>query len=97
MSTSRHIRLSITRQPTMEADVNLENVSIRERLMRFLFGPMKDLTLIVPGHDVDGVTITRAACEPADDLSDDELDALAASMTRHPSKRSRALVGGEGK
>lgn len=58
---------------------------------------MKDLTLIVPGHDVDGVTITRAACESADDLSDDELDALAASMARHPSNRSHALVGGEGK
>lgn len=39
MSTSRHIRLSITREPNMEADVNLAKVSIRERLMRFLFGP----------------------------------------------------------
>lgn len=94
--SSRHIRLSITPEPDPGADVNLAKMRLRERLMRFLFGPMRELTLIVPGHQVSGVTITRGQVDSSD-LNDEELDALAASMARHPAGKRRGLKRGETK
>lgn len=92
--SSRHIRLSISPQPDPDADVSLAKMRLRERLMRWLFGPMQDLMLIVPGHEVDGVTITRTKqAEPA--LSDEELEELAASITRHPAGNALTLESGE--
>ena len=81
--SSRQIRLSISPQPDPDADVSLAKMRLRERLMHWLFGPMQDLMLIVPGHEVDAVTITcTKQAEPA--LSDEELEELAASITRRP-------------
>ncbi|MCD4557005.1 hypothetical protein [Schaalia sp. lx-100] len=77
--TGRHVRVGIAEAPNPAADVNLARVNIRERIMRWLFGPMNELTVIVPGRRVHDVTLSRRSAKPAVDEA-----ALNASIERHP-------------
>lgn len=97
--TGRHVKVGISPAPNPNADVNLAQMSLRERLMRWLFGPMQDVTLIVPGHKVDDVTVTttrqHAQEEAEAELSDDDLMALADAITRHPAGSKLNHSGGD--
>lgn len=55
--------------------VTYRKVSVRERLMRFMFGDKLRLTVIVPGDSVDELNIT----EKGEDFYDDELETASGS------------------
>ncbi len=55
MQHSLHI--SVTRQRDTGGVVAIRNVSVRERLLRFLLGTKQKLTIVVPGDTVSGIEI----------------------------------------
>ncbi|MBR2822919.1 MAG: hypothetical protein IKE24_04460, partial [Clostridia bacterium] len=46
-----------TRQPDLGGVVAIRRVSVRERLLRFLLGEKRKLTILVPGDTVSGIEI----------------------------------------
>ena len=58
----RHtLQISVLRKPVNGGAVSVRRVSIRERLMRFLFGDTVRLTVIVPGNSVEELSIREIA------------------------------------
>ena len=58
----RHtLRISVSKKPVNGGAVSVRRVSIRERLMRFLFGDTVRLTVIVPGNSVEELSIKEIA------------------------------------
>ena len=51
------LRISVTRQWEPKGVVAVRNVSVRERLLRFLLGKKQKLTILVPGDTVSGIEI----------------------------------------
>ena len=79
--TARHLRIGIGREPHPDATVNVARRSIRERILNFLFGPLREVTLVVPGRRVEDITIIRRN-------DSDDLMALADAIRNHPAGRS---------
>ena len=52
-----NLQISVTRQRDPGGMVAIRNVSIRERLLRFLLGTKQKLTIVVPGDMVSGIEI----------------------------------------
>ena len=50
------VKVSITKEPK-PCLVSTKKVSIREKILRFFFGPIKDLTLIIAGDNVELTTV----------------------------------------
>ena len=46
------LRISVSKEPADGGIVSCRNVSVRERLVRFLLGEKRSLTIIVPGGSV---------------------------------------------
>lgn len=58
----RHtLQISVSKKPVNGGAVSVRRVSIRERLMRFLFGDTVRLTVIVPGNTVEELSIREIA------------------------------------
>lgn len=58
----RHtLQISVSKKPVNGGAVSVRCVSIRERLMRFLFGDTVRLTVIVPGNSVEELSIKEIA------------------------------------
>ena len=58
----RHtLQISVSKKPVNGGAVSVRRVSIRERLMRFLFGNTVRLTVIVPGNSVEELSIREIA------------------------------------
>lgn len=58
----RHtLQISVSKKPVNGGTVSVRRVSIRERLMRFLFGDTIRLTVIVPGNSVEELSIKEIA------------------------------------
>ncbi len=58
----RHtLQISVSKKPVNGGAVSVRRVSIRERLMRFLFGDTVRLTVIVPGNSVEELSIREIA------------------------------------
>jgi len=58
----RHtLQISVSKKPVNGGAVSVRRVSIRERLMRFLFGDTVRLTVIVPGNSVEELSIKEIA------------------------------------
>ena len=58
----RHtLQISVSKKPVNGGAVSVRSVSIRERLMRFLFGDTVRLTVIVPGNSVEELSIREIA------------------------------------
>lgn len=58
----RHtLQISVSKKPMNGGAVSVRRVSIRERLMRFLFGDTVRLTVIVPGNSVEELSIKEIA------------------------------------
>ncbi len=51
------LQISVSKKPVNGGAVSVRRVSIRERLMRFLFGDTVRLTVIVPGNSVEELSI----------------------------------------
>ena len=55
------LQISVSKKPANGGAVSVRRVSIRERLMRFLFGDTVRLTVIVPGNSVEELSIREIA------------------------------------
>ena len=53
-----NLRISVTRHPDTGGVVAIRSVSIRERLLRFLLGEKRKLTILVPGDTISGIEIS---------------------------------------
>ena len=54
------LRISVSRRPQSGGVVAIRNVSVRERLLRFLLGEKHKLTILVPGDTVSDIEMVRA-------------------------------------
>ena len=52
-----NVTISISKEPKRNAIVTCQNVSIREKFLRFLFGDLRNVTILVPGNSVSEVAI----------------------------------------
>lgn len=60
----RHtLRISVSKEPPGGGIVSCRHVTIRERLVRFLLGDKRRLTVIVPGDSVKTLTIIEEGGE----------------------------------
>lgn len=55
------LQISVSKKPVNGGAVSVRNVSVRERLMCFLFGEKVRLTVIVPGNTVEELSIREIA------------------------------------
>lgn len=55
------LQIRVSKEPVNSGAVSIRNVSVRERLMRFLFGDKVKLTVIVPGNSVEELSIHEVA------------------------------------
>ncbi len=55
----QNLRICVTRQHDPGGVVAIRCVSIRERLLRFLLGEKRKLTILVPGDTVSGIEINN--------------------------------------
>jgi len=55
------LQISVSKKPVNSGAVSVRRVSVRERLMRFLFGDTVRLTVIVPGNSVEELSIREVA------------------------------------
>jgi hypothetical protein len=53
------LKISVSRKPIEGGVVRCRRVSMRERLLRYLFGEKSRLMVIVPGDSVECVSITE--------------------------------------
>lgn len=53
------LKISVSRKPRTDGVVALRNVTVRERLLRFLFGDSQKLTILVPGDSVEELSIHK--------------------------------------
>ncbi len=51
--------ISISKQPKRKAALNAKQLSIRERFMRMLFGPVRQVMVLVPGDQIGEIAIER--------------------------------------
>lgn len=54
-----NLKISVSRKPLNGGIVAYRRVTVREKLLRFLFGNPVRLTVIVPGNSVESVSIER--------------------------------------
>ncbi|BFL46070.1 hypothetical protein [Lactonifactor longoviformis] len=55
------LQISVSKKPVNGGAVSVRNVSVRERLMRFLLGDKVKLTVIVPGSTVEELSIREVS------------------------------------
>ncbi len=51
--------ISVSKQPNKKAALNAKPLTIRERFMRLLFGPIRQILVLVPGDQIGEITIIR--------------------------------------
>ena len=54
-----NLKISVSKKPLNGGIVAYRRVTVREKLLRFLFGNPVRLTVIVPGNSVESVSIER--------------------------------------
>ena len=55
------LQISVSKKPVNSGIAAVRQVSVRERMLRFLFGDKAKLTVIVPGDAVEELAITDIA------------------------------------
>lgn len=91
------VTVSLSRDPNSGKAINIGRVGLRERLLTWLFGPMRDVTVLVPGREVRDVTLRKVdeASWRGAECSDEELMALADAVQRHPAGSKLNRAGGD--
>ena len=56
-----NLRISVSKKPKYGGIVSGRTVSVRERILRFLFGIPMRLTIVVPGDSVQSLSINEVA------------------------------------
>ena len=95
--THKTVTVSLSREPDPGKAINTGRVGLRERLLTWLFGTMREVTVLVPGRSVLDVTLCKvdeASCCGAE-CSDEELMALADAVQRHPAGSKLNRAGGD--
>jgi len=54
---NHNLTISISKEPKKHAIVSCKKVCVREKLLRFLFGDIRNVTILVPGNSVSEVSI----------------------------------------
>ena len=54
-----NLRISVSRKPQTGGIVAIRSVTVRERLLRFLLGEKRKLTILVPGDTVRDIEINQ--------------------------------------
>ena len=57
------LQISVTKEPKNDGVAAVRKVSVREKLLHFLFGDKAKLTVIVPGDTVEELAITEVGRE----------------------------------
>ena len=55
------LQISVSKKPVNSGIAAVRQVSVRERMLRFLFGDKAKLTVIVPGDSVEELALTEIA------------------------------------
>ena len=55
------LQISVSKKPVNSGIAAVRQVSVRDRMLRFLFGDKAKLTVIVPGDSVEELAITEIA------------------------------------
>ncbi len=55
------LKISVSKKPSNDGVVRCQRVTMRERLLRYLFGEERRVMVIVPGDTVERVSITELA------------------------------------
>lgn len=58
-----NLQISVSSKPEEKGIVSCRTISMKERLLRKLFGTTRKVTIIVPGESVQGITILEGAAE----------------------------------
>ena len=53
-----NLKISVSKSPRASDVVTCKNISMREHLLRFLFGTKRNVTILMPGDSVAEVTIS---------------------------------------
>ena len=53
------LKISISKKPVTGGLINVRNVTVREKILRWLLGAPQKLTIIVPGNSVESVSIAE--------------------------------------
>ena len=56
-----NLKISVSKKPRYDGIVSCRNVSVRERILRFLLGSSTKLTILVPGDSVETLSINEMA------------------------------------
>lgn len=67
---NRGLRISVTKTPRTDGLLACRKVTIREKLLMRLLGPPRKMMVLVPGDDVDSVSVTELQKGGNDDESD---------------------------
>lgn len=53
------LKISVSREPMTDGIVACKNVTIREKLLHFLFGDKRSVTVLIPGDRVGEIAISE--------------------------------------
>lgn len=51
------LKINVSKKPKPDSLVYCKRVTLREKLLRYLFGEQRKVTIIVPGNDVSDISI----------------------------------------
>lgn len=54
---SKSLKIKVSKDKNESGVVRLRRVGVREKMMKFLLGPVQNLTILVPGDGVDKISI----------------------------------------
>ena len=52
-----HLKISVSKKPKSGGIITCRNVSVRERVLRFLLGDTNKVTILIPGDSVETLSI----------------------------------------
>lgn len=61
------LKISVSKKPSNDGVVSCHRVTMRERLLSYLFGEKRRVMVIVPGDSVECVSVTEIANGGGDD------------------------------
>lgn len=53
------LNISVSEKPKKKGMVSYKSITLRERLLRFLFGSKQKITILVPGDSIQELAITE--------------------------------------
>lgn len=59
VNVKHNLHVSVSKAPQTDSLVTCRNVSIREKLLRFLFGKKQRVTVLIPGDTIEELSISE--------------------------------------